>query len=76
MVAFHKWSHNVNVHDILQDQESSMLFTVIFPGLRKEWVNALPRIGALLGKVIATHDGHVYGTNRVGGVPVVRLIAP
>ena len=31
---------------------------------------------ALLGKVIATHDGQVYGTYRVGGVPIVRLIAP
>ena len=53
-----------------------MVFTTIFPSLGKEWRNVLPCIGALLGKVIATRDGQVYGTNRVGGVPTVRLIAP
>ena len=68
-VSFHKWSHNVKVDDILKDQESNMVFTAIFPGLRKEWRNVLPCIGALLGKVIATRDGQ-------GGVPAVRLIAP
>ena len=36
-ISFHKWSHNVNVYEILQDQESSIIFTAIFPGLRKEW---------------------------------------
>ena len=75
-ISFHKWSHNVKVDEILQDQESSMIFTAIFPGLRKEWRNVLPRIGALLGKVIATCDGQASGSDRVGGVPVVRVIAP
>ena len=75
-VSFHKWSHNVKVDDILQDQEASMVFTTIFPGLRKEWRNVLPCIGALLGKFIATRDGQAHGTNRMGGVPAVRLIAP
>ena len=75
-VSFHKWSHNVKIDDILQDQETSMVFTAIFPGLRKEWRNVLPHIGALLGKVIATRDGQAHGTDRMGGVPVVRLIAP
>ena len=75
-VSFHKWSHNVKIDDILQDQEASMVFTAIFPGLRKEWRNVLPSIGALLGKVIATRDGQVHGTDRMGGVPAVRLIAP
>ena len=69
-ISFHKWSHNVNVDDILQDQESSMVFTAVFPGLRKEWRNVLPRIGTLLGKVIGMREG------QVGGVPAVRLIAP
>ena len=53
-----------------------MVFTMVFPGLRKEWRNVLPRIGTLLGKFIAMHDGHVSGIDRVGGVPIVRLIAP
>ena len=75
-ISFHKWSHNVKVDEILQDQESSMIFTAIFPGLRKEWRNVLPRIGALLGKVIATRDGQASGSDRVGGVPAVRVIAP
>ena len=75
-VSFHKWFHNVKVDDILQDQEASMVFTAIFPGLRKEWRNVLPRIGALLGKVIATRDGQAHGSDRMGGVPAVRLIAP
>ena len=75
-VSFHKWSHNVKIDDILQDQEASMVFTAIFPGLRKEWRNVLPCIGALLGKVIATRDGQAHGTDRMGGVPAVRLIAP
>ena len=75
-VSFHKWFHNVKVDDILQDQEASMVFTTIFPGLRKEWRNVLPRIGALLGKVIATRDGQAHGSDRMGGVPAVRLIAP
>ena len=35
-ISFHKWSHNVTVDEILQDQESSMIFTAIFPDLRKE----------------------------------------
>ena len=35
-LSFHKWSHNVKVDDILKDQESNMVFTAIFPGLRKE----------------------------------------
>ena len=73
--SFYKWSHNVKVDDILQDQESSMVFTTIFLGLRKEWKNILPCIGALLGKVIATCDGQTSRTDRVVGVPVVRLIA-
>ena len=75
-ISFHKWLHNVKVDDILQDQESSMVFTTIFLGLRKEWRNVLPCIGALLGKVIATCDGQTSGTDRVVGVLVVRLIAP
>ena len=75
-ISFHKWSHNVKVDEILQDQESSMIFTAIFPGLRKEWRNILPRIGALLGKVIATRDGQASGLDRVGGVPAVTVIAP
>ena len=75
-ISFHKWSHNVKVDEILQDQKSSMIFTAIFPGLRKEWRNVLPRIGALLGKVIATRDGQASGSDRVGGVPRVRVIAP
>ena len=53
-----------------------MVFTVIFPVLGKEWKNVLPRIGALLGKVIATRDGQAHGSDRMGGVPTVRLIAP
>ena len=53
-----------------------MVFTAIFPGLRKEWRNVLPHIGALLGKFIATRDGHAHGTDRMGGVPAIRLIAP
>ena len=28
-ISFHKWSHNVKVDDILQDQESSMFFMAI-----------------------------------------------
>ena len=75
-ISFWKWSHNINVDEILQGQESRMIFTAIFPGLRKEWRNVLPRIGALLGKVIATRDGQASGSDRVGGVPVVRMIAP
>ena len=75
-ISFHKWTHNVNVDEILQDQESSMIFMAIFPGLRKEWRNVLPRIGALLGKVITTCDGQASGSDRVGGVPAVRVIAP
>ena len=75
-LSFHKWSHNIRVDEILQDQESSMVFTAIFPGLRKEWRNVLPRIGALFGKVIATRNGHDYGIDRAGGAPAVRLIAP
>ena len=47
-----------------------MVFTAVFPGLRKEWRNVLPRIGTLLGKVIGIREG------QVGGVPAVRLIAP
>ena len=31
-LSFYKWSHNINVDDILKDQESTMLFTAIFPG--------------------------------------------
>ena len=50
-----------------------MVFTAIFP---KEWRNVLPCIGALFGKVIATRNRHNYGTDRAGGVPIVRLIAP
>ena len=75
-LSFHKWLHNITVDEILHDQESSMVFTAIFPGLRKEWRNVLPRIGDLFGKVIATHNGHDYGIDRVGGAPAVRLIAP
>ena len=75
-ISFHKWSHNVKVDDILQDQEASMVFSAVFPGLRKEWRNVLPRIGALLGKVIATRNGQAVESNRGGGVPAVRLIAP
>ena len=69
-ISFHKWSHNVNVDEILQDQESSMVFTVVFPRLRKEWRNVLPCIETLLGKVIGMREG------QVGEVPAVRLIAP
>ena len=75
-ISFHKWSHNVKVDDILQDQEASMVFSAVFPGLRKEWRNVLPRIGAVLGKVIATRNGQAVESNRGGGVPAVRLIAP
>ena len=75
-LSFYKWSHNIKVDDILQDQESTMLFTAIFPGLRKEWRNVLPSIGALFGKVIATRYGQDYGIDRVCGAPVVRIIAP
>ena len=75
-LSFYKWSHNINVDDILKDQESTMLFTAIFPGLRKEWRNVLPSIGALFGKVIATRYGHDYGIDRAGGAPAVRIIAP
>ena len=75
-LSFYKWSHNIKVDDILQDQESTMLFTAIFPGLRKEWRNVLPSIGALFGKVIATRYGHDYGIDRAGGVPAIRIIAP
>ena len=53
-----------------------MIFTEIFPSLRKGWRNVIPRIGALLGKVIATCDGQASGLDRVGGVLAVRLIAP
>ena len=73
-ISFWKWSHNINVDEILQGQESRMIFTAIFPDLRKEWRNVLPRIGALLGKVIATQDGQASGLDRVGGVPTVRVI--
>ena len=75
-ISFHKWSHNVKVDDILQDQEARMVFSVVFLGLRKEWRNVLPRIGALLGKAIAMRDGQVVASDRGGGVPAVRLIAP
>ena len=46
-VSFHKRSHNVKVDEILQAQESSMVFIVIFPALRKEWRSFLYRIKAL-----------------------------
>ena len=48
-----------------------MIFTEIFPSLRKGWRNV-----TVLGKVIATRDGQASGSHRVGGVPTVRLIAP
>ena len=35
-ISFHKWSHNVKVDDILQHQEASMVFSAVFPGLRKD----------------------------------------
>ena len=44
--------------------------------MRKDWRNFLPRIGALLGKLIAMRDEQAFETNRVGGVPTVRLITP
>ena len=53
-----------------------LIFTAMFHGLRKEWRNVLPHIGALFGKVIATRNGQDYGIDRAGGAPAVRLIAP
>ena len=53
-----------------------LIFTAMFHGLRKEWRNVLPHIGALFGKVIATRNGQDYGIDRAGGNLAVRLIAP
>ena len=35
-ISFYKWNHNVSVDDILKQKEAHMIFTAIFPGLKKE----------------------------------------
>ena len=36
-ISFYKWTHNVVANDILQHNEAQMIFTTIFPRLKKEW---------------------------------------
>ena len=51
-----------------------MVFTTIFPGLRKEWRNAVARIGALLGKVLLRMMERFLGQINWEGFQ--QLIAP
>ena len=53
-----------------------MIFTAIFPGLRKEWCQVLNLIGSLLGTVIAIKNDSSQDDDRIRGAPSLRILAP
>ena len=59
-ISFYKWNHNVSANDILKNKEAHMIFTAIFPGLKKEWRQVLTQIGSLLGTIIATYTRSTF----------------
>ena len=75
-ISFYKWNHNVSVDDILKNKEAHMIFTAIFPGLKKEWRQVLTQIGSLLGTVIAIKNDSSQDDDRIRGAPSLRILAP
>ena len=53
-----------------------MIFTAIFPGLKKEWRQVLTQIGSLLGTIIAIKNEASQDDDRIQGAPLVRILAP
>ena len=53
-----------------------MIFTAIFPGLKKEWRQVLTQIGSLLGTVIAIKNDSSQDDDRIRGAPSLRILAP
>ena len=74
-ISFYRWTHNVVANGILQHKEAHMIFTAVFLGLKKEWHPVLAQIGSLLGTVIAIKDVASQEDDRIGGAPVVRILA-
>ena len=75
-ISFYKWNHNVIAEDILKNKEAHMIFTAIFPGLKKEWRQVLTQIGSLLGTIIAIKNGSSQDYECIRGAPSVRILAP
>ena len=75
-ISFYRWTHNVVADEILQHKEAQMIFTAVFPGLKKEWHQVLAQIGSLLGTVIAIKDEASQEDERIRGAPTVRILAP
>ena len=75
-ISFYRWTHNVVADEILQHKEAHMIFTAVFPGLKKEWYQVLAQIGSLLGTVIAIKDEALQEDERTRGAPAVRILAP
>ena len=75
-ISFYRWIHNVVADDILQHKEAHMIFTTVFPGLKKEWHPVLAQIGSLLGTIIAIKEEILQEDDRTHGASVVRILAP
>ena len=75
-ISFYRWTHNVVAEEILQHKEAHMIFTAVFPGLKKEWHQVVAQIGALLGNVIAIRDEASQEDDRRRGTPAVKILAP
>ena len=75
-ISFYKWNHNVTADDILKNKEAHMIFTAIFPGLKKEWRQVLTQIGSLLGTVIAIKNISSQDDDHIRGAPSLRILAP
>ena len=65
MVADEIWPH----------KEAHMIFTTVFPGLKKEWHPILAQIGSLLGTIIAMKDVASQEDDPLRGAPTVRILA-
>ena len=75
-ISFYRWTHNVVADAILQHKEVHMIFTVIFPGLKKEWHQVLAQIVSLLVIVIAIKDKASQEDDCIWGALAVRVLAP
>ena len=62
--------------DILKNKETHMIFTAIFPGLKKEWRQVLTQIGSLLGTIVAIKNETSQDDECIQGAPSVRILAP
>ena len=70
---FLSWHQGFNTTEAANQTENMVKVTTVFPGLPKEYMSFLPRIGSNIGLPLETVESMATGIERVNDLPSSRI---